>query len=68
MYQKNLSRTHFVVDIDDIVYKMRYRHRYRHLIGARPTTMSITVTCKLQNQQHIEKTIGEPCTNFGGTR
>lgn len=66
MYQKNLSKTHFVVDIDDIVYEMRYRHRYRHMIDARPTTMSITV--KLQNQHHIEKTIGEPCTNFGSTR
>lgn len=64
MYQKNLSKTHIVVNIDVIVYKMRYR--YRHLIDARPTTMSITV--KLQNQHHIEKTIGEPSTNFGSTR
>lgn len=66
MYQKNLSRTHFVVDINDIEYKMRYRHRYRNVIGARPTTMSLTVN--LQNPHHIEKTIGEPCTNFGSTR
>lgn len=68
-----MSNTNFVVDINDIVYKMviltfvKCKTNYDVDIIHKMMILISTDTVKLHNQSDINKTIDKPGTNFGST-